>query len=411
MENIKSPSNSSWILTSVNDSPNLSQDQNKNKMKYIFLCGSTLSSVGKGSCMSGLGILLKSCGLRVTCVKVDPYLNIDAGTMSPYEHGEVFVLDDGGEVDLDLGNYERSLQLTFSRDHNITSGKVFSNVINSERKGEYLGKTVQIVPHVTDKIKEMILCASSRIVEKDSNLPAEVCLVEVGGTVGDLESSMFYEAIRQFIYEVGQENCAIILISYVPELGEAFEQKTKPAQFGIKELKSMGLFPNFVICRSVYPLNDASRKKIAESANLSPKNVISCFNVTSIWDIPLLLASQKFHFNLMESFKLPLREYNIQRWLRLTEHIRILKSATELKIAVCGKYISTTDTYYSVMKSLQDASFSANRKLTIEWLDCTVLDNDAGEMMKKSESEIEKKREEFWKKLESCSGILIPGGK
>ena len=381
--------------------------QTKKQMKYLILCGSTISGIGKGSTLSALGVLFQACGLRVTCVKVDPYLNIDAGTMSPYEHGEVFVLDDGGEVDLDLGNYERSLRLTFTKNHNITSGKVFASVISGERSGEYLGKTVQIVPHITDKIKSLIEAASHQVVEKDSENQADICLIEIGGTVGDLESGIFYEAVRQFIFEVGPENCAIALITYVPELGDSHEQKTKPTQFGIKELKSMGLFPNFLVCRSEHILEESVVKKIAFGANLSPQNVISCYNVSSLWDVPLLLAAQNLHFRIMDHLQLPLRNYKIEKWLRLSEHIRKLKSATEVVIAVCGKYISSTDTYFSVMKSLQDAAFSANRKLVIEWMDCSVFDED-------SDLKPDIKRDlidAFWKKLESCHGILVPGGK
>jgi CTP synthase len=390
------------LLSKIEDPPT---KKSKKQMKYLILCGSTISGIGKGSTMSALGVLFQSCGLSVTCVKVDPYLNIDAGTMSPYEHGEVFVLDDGGEVDLDLGNYERSLRLTFTMNHNITSGKVFASVISAERAGEYLGKTVQIVPHVTNKIKELIETAAYHVVDKENNKQADICLIEIGGTVGDLESGIFYEAIRQFIYEEGSHNCAIALITYVPELGESHEQKTKPTQFGIKELKSMGLFPNFLVCRSEHELEQAVKDKIAFGANLEPHSVISCYNVSSLWDVPLLLASQNMHFRVMDHLRIPLKSYKISKWLRLSEHIRKLKTATEVKIAVCGKYIASTDTYYSIMKSLQDAAYSANRKLTIEWMDCTVFDERV---------QIEGDRTEliasFWKKLEGCHGILVPGG-
>jgi CTP synthase len=378
--------------------------------KYLIVCGSTVSGIGKGSTMSAIGILMKACGLRVSCLKIDPYLNIDAGTMSPYEHGEVFVLDDGGEVDLDLGNYERCLQICLTRDHNITSGKVFNSVINAERKGGYLGKTVQMIPHVTDKIKEMIRKAASIIVEKNQEKPADVCLIEIGGTVGDLESSIFFEAIRQFTTEEGSNNCAILLISYVPEIGtkSSSEPKTKPTQHGIKELKSLGLFPNFLVCRSEHKLPTYVMKKIANSANITEGFVTTCYNVDCFWDVPILLASQNLHLKIMAYLKLPFRQNKIHKWLRLSEHIRGLKEATEVKIGICGKYIYTTDTYYSILKSLQDASFSANRKLVIEWLDCTVLDDETSE--EGEEVNTKEKQIEFWKRLEGCHGILIPGG-
>jgi CTP synthase len=383
---------------------------NNSKTKYLIVCGSSVSGIGKGSAMSAIGILMKACGLRVSCLKIDPYLNIDAGTMSPYEHGEVFVLDDGGEVDLDLGNYERCLQICLTREHNITSGKVFHSVINAERKGGYLGKTVQMIPHVTDKIKEMIRKAASIVVEKNQDKPADVCLIEIGGTVGDLESSIFFEAIRQFTNEEGSDNCAIILISYVPEIGtkSSSEPKTKPTQHGIKELKSLGLFPNFLVCRSDHKLPAYVMKKIANAANIQEEFVTTCYNVDCFWDVPILLASQNLHLKIMALLKLPLRQNKIHKWLRLSEHIRGLKQATEVKIAICGKYIYTTDTYYSIVKSLQDASFSANRKLVIEWLDCTVLDDETSE----DDQEVNKRDKviEFWKKIEGCHGILIPGG-
>jgi CTP synthase len=409
IQNIPNESDKSWTLEHLLKKavdPEKIKIKPKKNMKYLILCGSTISGIGKGSTMSALGVLFQSCGLRVTCVKVDPYLNIDAGTMSPYEHGETFVLDDGGEVDLDLGNYERSLGLTFTKNHNITSGKVFLSVINGERSGNYLGKTVQIVPHVTDKIKQLIETAAYQVVEKDEENQADICLIEVGGTVGDLESGIFYEALRQFLDEAGPENCAIALITFVPELGESGEQKTKPTQFGIKELKSMGLFPNFIVCRSEHELDDSVKSKIAFGANLSAENIISCYNVSSIWDVPILLASQNFHFKIMDHLKTPFRCYKISKWLRISEHIRRLKKATEVRIAICGKYIASTDTYYSVMKSLQDAAFSANRKLVIEWLNCDVFDES-----KIDENEKKNSIKEFWKRLEGCNGILIPGGR
>ena len=381
------------------------------QMKYLVVCGSTISGVGKGSTMSSLGALLKACGLHVTCIKIDPYLNVDAGLMSPYEHGEVFVLDDGGESDLDLGNYERSLRVKLTRKHNITSGKVFQEVINSERKGEYLGKTVQMIPHVTDKIKNMIIEASHIHVEKETGYDgqADICLIEVGGTVGDIESTLFFEAIRQLSNEVGEENLATIMITYVPEVGSDNEQKSKPTQNGIRDLKAMGLFPNFYICRSNDPLEEYAKKKIAFFANVPIENVFSCYNVKSIWEIPMLLANQHLHFRIIDQLHLPLREYNIMKWIGLPLHINNLSSKTEVKIALCGKYIYTTDTYYSVLKSLQDAAISANRRLVMEWVDCGILEeeNYKEEIKEKERSE---KVKELWNKLESCDGILVPGG-
>ncbi len=398
------PNGIEWTVKPILSQPEKKQGK---QMKYLFVCGSTISGIGKGSTMSAIGVLLKACGLKVNCIKIDPYLNIDAGTMSPYEHGEVFVLDDGGEVDLDLGNYERTLRINLTKDHNITSGKVFSSVISSERKGEYLGKTVQMVPHVTDKIKQMIEKAAHNIIDKEDGKLADICLVEVGGTVGDLESGIFFEAIRQFTNDVGSEHVAIAMMAYVPELCGSNEPKTKPTQFGVRELKYAGITPNFLICRSGHKLELNYIKKIASCANLQKECVISCYDVDVIWDVPLVLASQNLHFMIMSHLNLPIRDYKIHKWIRLSEHIRELKeNATEVRIAVCGKYIFSSDQYYSIMKSLQDASFSANRSLKIEWLDCSLFDKE----LHSDEVERQKGLENFWRTLEGCGGILVPGG-
>jgi CTP synthase len=380
-----------------------SDEETKNETKYVIVCGSTISGIGKGSCVSALGILFQSFCLRVSCVKIDPYLNVDAGTMSPYEHGEVFVLDDGGEVDLDLGNYERTLRIKLTKAHNITSGKVFLEVINGERQGKYLGKTVQMVPHVTNKVIELIEKAATYPVQDGT---PDICLIEIGGSVGDIESGIFFEAIRQMVHKVGSHNTSIILLTYVPQIGDDGESKTKPTQHAIKDMKSLGLFPDFLICRSTNKLEQESILKIAFFANLPDKNVITCYNVETLWDVPILLASQNMHFNILKHLKVNIKEYNINKWIKLSDHIRSLKEASEVRIAVCGKYIRTTDTYYSVMKSLQDASFSAQRKLIIDWLDCTIFDDE----LDMPKEEVVSKREEFWKRLERCHGILVPGG-
>jgi CTP synthase len=374
----------------------------KTNTKYVIVCGSTISGIGKGSCVSALGVLFQSFGLRVSCVKIDPYLNVDAGTMSPYEHGEVFVLDDGGEVDLDLGNYERTLRIKLTRSHNITSGKVFMEVINDERQGKYLGKTVQMVPHVTNKVIEMIEKAAKYPVQGDT---PEICLVEIGGTVGDIESGIFFEAIRQLVHRVGSRNTCIALLTYVPQIGENAESKTKPTQHAIRDLKALGLFPDFLICRSKNKLEDENISKIAFFANLPDANVISCYNVETTWDIPILLASQDLNLNMLKRLKVEFKEYNVNKWIKLSDHIRCLSDASEVRIAICGKYIKNHDAYYSVIKSLQDASFSAQRKLQIDWLDCSIFD----ECESHGENHYELIKE-FWIRLERCHGILVPGG-
>jgi CTP synthase len=386
-------------------------EQTGKQMKYLIICGATMSGVGKGVTISSLGQLLKACGMRVTFVKIDPYLNIDAGLMNPYEHGECFVLKDGSEVDLDLGNYERAMGITLTTHHNITSGKIFKQVIDKERHGKYLGKTVQMVPHVTNEIKEMIIKASKIPTEEGCNEEADICLVEIGGTVGDLESSLYYEAIRQFTDYIGKENICICLISWVPQIGEDHkEPKTKPTQHGIKDLKSMGIFPDFLICRSVKKLDIETLKKIAAFSNIKPENSVSCYNVDNIFTVPLLLAADKLHLKVLDHFKLVPADYKVMRYIRLAEHHRALKDeALPVRIAICGKYINTTDQYYSLWKSIEYAACAADRKIEFEWLDCV-------ELSEKEENEAdEKKRQEeyipeFWRKIEKCHGILVPGG-
>lgn len=393
------------IFGKEDESDSYKKARDDKNMKYIIFCGSTMSGLGKGSTMSALGFLLQCCGLKVTCIKIDPYLNADAGTMSPLEHGEVFVLDDGGETDLDLGNYERTLNLRLTKSHNITSGKVLSGVINDERKGNYLGKTVQMVPHVTNKIKTMILETAFIPVQKDNDDVADVCLIEIGGTVGDLESSIYLEAIRQFMHERDPSHCALVGITYVPSIPKTNEFKTKPAQHGIKELKSLGVYPNILVCRSSSKIDNETIKKIAFFADLPLINIISCYDIDSYWDLPLVLAGQNFHLKLIDHLKLDVKQYQMHKVIGLSEHIRDLEKATEVRIAICGKYTKMSDAYYSLTKSLFDASINAYRKIKLEWLDCTIFEEDL-----QNEPKNKEEKEEFWKTLEKCHGIIVPGG-
>ena len=231
-------------------------------MKYVIVTGGVLSGLGKGITASSIGVLMKSVGLRVTSIKIDPYLNSDAGTMSPFEHGEVFVLDDGGEVDLDLGNYERFLDISLTRDHNITTGKVYSSVIEKERRGDYLGKTVQVIPHITDEIQDWIERVSAIPTDGLGEAP-DACVIELGGTVGDIESSPFVEALRQFQFRVGRENVCFVHVSLVPVMGPVGEQKTKPTQHTVKELRGLGITPDLIVCRSSEPLQQEIKDKLA----------------------------------------------------------------------------------------------------------------------------------------------------
>jgi len=260
-------------------------------MRYVVVSGGVLSGLGKGVTASSIGVLLKSAGLRVTAIKIDPYLNSDAGTMSPFEHGEVFVLDDGGEVDLDLGNYERFLDVCLTRENNITTGKVYAKVIEAERRGDYLGKTVQVVPHITDTVQDWI--------EEVSHYPSDgldgspdVCVIELGGTVGDIESAPFVEALRQFQFRVGVDNICFVHVSLIPVIGVVGEQKTKPTQHTVKELRGLGITPDLLVCRSETPLTDDVKSKLALFCHVDPSAVISAHDVSNLYRVPLLLEQQ-----------------------------------------------------------------------------------------------------------------------
>lgn len=259
------------------------------KTQYIIITGGVLSGLGKGIIASSVGVLLQACGVRVTCVKIDPYLNIDAGTMSPFEHGECFVLEDGGETDLDLGNYERFLgNVQLHRDNNITTGKIYFSVIQKERKGDYLGKTVQVVPHIVNEIQDWIERVAKVSVDNCQDSP-DLCIIELGGTIGDIESMPFVEALRQFQFRVGRENVCIMHVSLVPTLGE---QKTKPTQSSVRELRGLGLNPDFIMCRSKEKLEDGTKNKISSFCGVSVSHVIGVQDVKLIYSVPLLLQQQ-----------------------------------------------------------------------------------------------------------------------
>ncbi|KAM1583768.1 hypothetical protein ACFX10_031337 [Malus domestica] len=272
-------------------------------MKYVLVTGGVVSGLGKGVTASSIGVVLKACGLRVTSIKIDPYLNTDAGTMSPFEHGEVFVLDDGGEVDLDLGNYERFLDVTLTRDNNITTGKIYQSVLEKERRGDYLGKTVQVVPHITDAIKIWIESVSVIPVDGKEG-PADVCVIELGGTVGDIESMPFIEALRQLSFSVGQENFCLIHVSLIPVLGVVGEQKTKPTQHSVRELRALGLTPHLLACRSAEPLLENTKQKLSQFCHVAAGNILNIHDVPNIWHIPLLLRNQNAHHSILQQLNL-----------------------------------------------------------------------------------------------------------
>uniref|UniRef100_A0A7S3R0Q0 CTP synthase n=1 Tax=Dunaliella tertiolecta TaxID=3047 RepID=A0A7S3R0Q0_DUNTE len=371
-------------------------------MKYVLVTGGVVSGLGKGVTASSIGVLMKACGLRVTSIKIDPYLNMDAGTMSPFEHGEVFVLDDGGEADLDLGNYERFLDITLTKDNNITTGKMYSYVIERERRGDYLGKTVQVVPHITDAIQDWIQRVAHLPVDGKAGVP-DVCVIELGGTIGDIESMPFIEALRQFQFRVGPGNLCNVHVSLVPVIGVVGEQKTKPTQHSVQVLRSLGLNPNLLACRCANPLEASVRDKLALFTQVEPHCVLTMHDVSNIWRVPGLMESQGAHHTICkvlglsgsDKLDLSLWKANIaDRWDSLTEPI---------KIALIGKYTGLSDAYLSVVKSLQHACMEARLKLVLSWVES----NDLEESTATSQPEA---YAASWAKLKEADGILVPGG-
>lgn len=368
-------------------------------MKYVVVTGGVLSGLGKGITASSIGVLLKSAGLRLTSVKIDPYLNSDAGTMSPFEHGEVFVLDDGGEVDLDLGNYERFLDVALTRDNNITTGKVYAEVIERERRGDYLGKTVQVVPHITNEIQDWIERVAHVPADGSNEVP-DACVIELGGTVGDIESAPFIEALRQFQFRVGQENVCFVHVSLVPVMGPVGEQKTKPTQHTVKELRGLGIIPDILVCRSENPLEEETRAKLAAFCHVGTEAVVSAHDVSNLYQIPISLYEQSV-LNKVSShlgFEVPDSLPLLDEWGAMADKVDQLEK--EVNIAMVGKYTGLSDSYLSVIKALQHSAFAVDRKLVIDWIESTDLDpNDVTE-----------NHDEAWELLRAADGILVPGG-
>ncbi len=371
-------------------------------MKYVVVTGGVLSGLGKGVTASSIGVLLKSAGLRVTSVKIDPYLNVDAGTMSPFEHGEVFVLDDGGEVDLDLGNYERFLDIALSRDNNITTGKVYDNVIQKERRGDYLGKTVQVIPHITDEIQDWIERVALTPSDGNGKEP-DACVIELGGTVGDIESAPFIEALRQFQFRVGSENICFVHVSLVPVMGPVGEQKTKPTQHTVKELRGLGIIPDILVCRSASPLEDETRSKLAAFCHVSQNAVVSAHDVSNIYRVPMMLEEQGVTEVLSEGlgFKLSGKRPLLEEWKAMADRVDGVEK--EVRIAMVGKYTGLSDSYLSVIKALQHSSYAVNHKLVIDWIESASLDDDTADSDPQAHAEA-------WELLKGVDGILVPGG-
>ena len=306
-------------------------------MKYVIVTGGVLSGFGKGITASSIGILLKAAGVRLTSIKIDPYLNCDAGTMSPFEHGEVFVLDDGGEVDLDLGNYERFLDIALGRENNITTGKVYANVIEKERRGDYLGKTVQVVPHITNEIQDWIVRVANVCSDGSGETP-DACIIELGGTVGDIESAPFIEALRQFQFRVGQNNVCFVHVSLVPVMGPVGEQKTKPTQHTVKELRGLGIIPDILVCRSEKPLEADTRAKLAAFCHVDEEAVVSAHDVSNLYQIPSSFYEQSVLRKVSQQlgFEVPDELPFLDEWQRMADKIDTLSE--EVHIAMVGKY-------------------------------------------------------------------------
>ena len=341
-------------------------------MRYIVVTGGVLSGLGKGVTTASIAKLLQTMGYKVTVIKIDPYLNVDAGTMSPFEHGEVFVLSDGGEVDLDLGNYERFLNIDLTRDHNITTGKIYKSVIEKERKGEYLGKTVQPIPHLTDEIKLQIRTVAEKY---------DFTVIEVGGTVGDIESMPFLEACRQLS---GEEDVVFVHVTLVPSLDVVGEQKTKPTQHSVKKLMETGISPHIVVGRSGKPLHEKTKKKIAQFCNVREDHVISNHDIDDIYKVPLLLNEQRMGQKIIDKFNLR-RKPKLQRWQSIISR----ECEREVTLAMVGKYMDLHDSYISIEEALKHCSYYTGTKVSIRWLEseeCTHED------------------------LADVDGVLVPGG-
>lgn len=397
-------------------------------VKFVLVSGGVISGIGKGLTASSLGVLLKCCGWRVTAIKIDPYLNTDAGTMSPFEHGEVFVLKDGGEADLDLGNYERFLDVVLSSDNNITTGKIYSQVLEKERKGAYLGKTVQVVPHVTDAIQEWIMRVATTP-DQNGEVP-EICVIELGGTVGDIESMPFVEALRQLRYNVGDVNFCSVFVSLVPELGVVGEQKTKPTQHGVKNLSSMGLSPQLIVCRSERPLLPETKKKLALFCQVAGDAVASVHDVSNTYRIPMMLQEQGVCNLLIRSLQLVWRlPTRLEKWARMAATAETTNEP--LTICLVGKYTGLSDAYLSVIRAIEHAGMAVGRHVQINWVESSDLEtpndglNEAtsttspanGSLVAEhprsasvSPGSAVQKYEAAWETIKQADGILVPGG-
>ena len=352
--------------------------------KYIFITGGVVSSVGKGITVASIGTILKSRQITVSVQKLDPYLNVDPGTMSPYQHGEVFVTQDGAETDLDLGNYERFIDVNLTAESNVTSGQIYSAVIARERRGDFLGGTIQVVPHVTNEIKERF----KRLAQKSQ---AEAVIIEVGGTVGDIEGQPFLEAIRQMRNDVGRDNVLYIHVTLLPYLTSTQELKTKPTQHSVNELRRIGIQPDVIICRSDYPISEGIRDKISQFCDVDKQAVIPLPTVSTIYEVPLLLEEEGLGQLIVDKLSLKSHQADLSQWQEL---VRCLKEPREpVNIALVGKYVELKDAYFSVREALYHAALYHNRDINLIWVHSEDLENDGSEAL-----------------LRSAQGIIVPGG-
>ncbi|MFY4775271.1 CTP synthase [Metabacillus sp. RGM 3146] len=352
--------------------------------KYIFVTGGVVSSLGKGITAASLGRLLKNRGLSVTIQKFDPYINVDPGTMSPYQHGEVFVTGDGAETDLDLGHYERFIDINLTKLSNVTTGKIYSTVLKKERRGDYLGGTVQVIPHITNEIKE-------RVFRSGRETNADVVITEIGGTVGDIESLPFLEAIRQIKSDIGRDNVMYIHCTLVPYLKAAGEMKTKPTQHSVKELRSLGIQPNVIVVRTEAPISQDMKDKIALFCDIDERAVIEATDADTLYSVPLALQAQSFDQIVCEHLKLDCPEADMTEWKELVHKVTNLSSTT--RIAMVGKYVELQDAYISVVEALRHAGYAYDADIDIKWINAEHVTDDNVQTM-----------------LADTDGILIPGG-
>jgi len=360
----------------------VNKNKNSKKIKYIFVTGGVLSSLGKGIAASSIGSLLECSGLKITILKLDPYINVDPGTMNPFQHGEVYVTDDGAETDLDLGHYERFTQAKMRRANNVTAGKIYHNVIQKERKGEYLGATVQVIPHITDEIKQHIQNVGDGV---------DVVICEIGGTVGDIESLPFLEAIRQFRFDVKPKDVLYIHLTLVPYIKTSDELKTKPTQHSVQKLREIGIQPDVLLCRTERKLSKAMKDKIALFCSVDTNSVITAMDVSSIYEVPLSLEKEGLGEIILEKLGIKANQPDLERWKKINNILK--KPAGEVKIGIVGKYVDLKESYKSLTEALIHGGIGNNVNVKFNWVDAEELESENG-----------------LKQLGNCDGILVPGG-